>query len=222
MSGTVGIATRTTTEMIATTGSPADIAPPARVVAQGERVGLRPMTPGDRPALRRWANDPYLERMTGSEFLRAYRRAGDHPAFLDACLADPTQVIFVVVAGEDLEPVGLVRLFNVHRREGYAFLETIMADRRAVGRGCGIEAGKLICAWGLDILRLERIEAKVYEYNALSINALKRNGFHQEGVLRHAGFQGGERCDVLVFGILKEELEAQRRKESNPERYCFV
>ncbi len=208
--------------MIAAVGSQAEVAPHARVMAHGERVGLRTMTPADRPALRRWANNPFLERMTGSEFLRAYRRAGDHPAYLDACLADPTQVVFIVVSNEDREPVGLVRLFNIHRREGYAFLETIMADRRAVGRGYGIEAGKLICAWGLDVLRLERIEAKAYAYNVLSINALKRNGFRQEGVLRNAGLQGGERCDVLVFGILKEELEAQRRKEPNPERYCFV
>jgi len=193
-----------------------------RVVAHGERVWLRPLEPGDRSALRRWANDAFLERMAGSDFLRAYRRAGEHPSFLDACLADPTQVIFIVTAPEeDGELLGLVRLFNIHRREGYAFLETIIADRKALGKGCGVEAGKLICAWGLDVLALERIEAKVYEYNVLSINALRRNGFHQEGVLRQAGYQAGRRCDVIIFGILREELEARRQQEPNPERFCF-
>lgn len=194
-----------------------------RVVAHGERVWLRPLEPGDRSALRRWANDAFLERMAGSDFLRAYRRAGEHPSFLDACLADPTQVIFIVTeAEEDAEPLGLVRLFNIHRREGYAFLETIIADRKALGKGCGVEAGKLICAWGLDVLALERIEAKVYEYNVLSINALKRNGFQQEGVLRQAGCQAGRRCDVIIFGILRAELEARRQQEPNPERFCFA
>lgn len=194
-----------------------------RVVAHGERVWLRLLEPSDRSALRRWANDAFLERMTGSEFLRAYRRAGAHPSFLDACLADPTQVIFIVTAAaEDGEPLGLVRLFNIHRREGYAFLETIIAGRKALGKGCGVEAGKLICAWGLDVLALERIEAKVYEYNVLSINALKRNGFQQEGVLRKAGCQAGRRCDVLIFGILREELEARRQQEPHPERFCFA
>jgi ribosomal-protein-alanine N-acetyltransferase len=193
------------------------------VIARGERIWLRQLEAGDRPALRRWAHDAFLERMAGSDFLRAYRKAGEHPSFLDACLADPTQVIFIVTAPEeDGAPLGLVRLFNIHRGEGYAFLETIIADRGAIGKGCGVEAGKLVCAWGLDVLALERIEAKVYEYNVLSINALRRNGFQQEGVLRKAGYQAGRRCDVIVFGILREELEARRRLEPNPARFSFA
>jgi RimJ/RimL family protein N-acetyltransferase len=200
-----------------------DVGPGQRVVAHGERVWLRSVESGDRLALRRWAHDPFLERMAGSEFLQAYRRAGDKPSFLDTWLADPTQVIFMVTAPEeDGEALGLVRLFNIHRREGYAFLETIIADRRALGKGCGVEAGKLVCAFGLDVLTLERIEAKVYDYNVPSINALKRNGFQQEGVLRQAGCPAGHRCDVLIFGILREELEARRQKEPHPERYCFA
>ncbi len=215
--------TATKTDMTTAIDLQPEVSASPRVVAHGERVWLRPVEPSDRPYLRRWANDAFLERMAGSDFLRAYRRAGEHPSFLDACLADPLQVIFIVTeAAEDAEPLGLVRLFNIHRREGYAFLETIIADRQAIGKGCGVEAGKLICAWGLDVLALERIEAKVYEYNVLSINALKRNGFQQEGVLRQAGCQGGRRCDVVIFGILRAELEARRRQEANPQRFCFA
>ena len=194
-----------------------------QVIAKGERVALRALTYADRPLLQRWASDPALDYLAGSEFLRAYQRASEASVFIDTCLADPTQVVMIVMPAEGRpEPLGFVRLFNIHRGERYAFLETIIADRRAVGRGFGIEAGKLICAWGLDVLGLERIEAKVYAYNRLSINALKRNGFRLEGILRRAGFQDGRRCDMLVFGILREELEAQRQKESNPERFSFA
>jgi RimJ/RimL family protein N-acetyltransferase len=194
-----------------------------RVVARGERVWLRFPKPSDCWALRHWANDPFLERMAGSEFLRAYRRAASPLCFLEACRADPTQAAFIVTAPEEQgAPLGLVRLFNIHRHEGYAFLETIIAIRGDLGKGCGIEAGKLMCAWGLDILTLERIEAKVYDYNTPSINALKRNGFQQEGVLRQAGYQAGRRCDVIVFGILREELEARRQQEPHPERFSFA
>jgi RimJ/RimL family protein N-acetyltransferase len=110
-------------------------------------------------------------------------------------------------------PVGVVRLFNIHVREGYAFLETIMAERRAIRRGFGVEAGKLIAYYGVDVLALRRIEAKVYEYNVLSVNSLRRNGFRQEGVLRQAGYDGRRYWDVLVFGILKDEIEAVRKRD---------
>jgi RimJ/RimL family protein N-acetyltransferase len=63
------------------------------------------------------------------------------------------------------------------------------------------------------VLGLRRIEAKVYEYNVLSMNSLRRNGFRQEGVLRKAGFDGERYWDLVIFGILKEEIEAQRQKD---------
>jgi len=65
----------------------------------------------------------------------------------------------------------------------------------------------------VDVLGLRRIEAKVYEYNVLSANSLRRNGFHQEGLLRKAGYQDGRYWDVLVFGILKDEIDEQRKKD---------
>jgi RimJ/RimL family protein N-acetyltransferase len=196
---------------------------PSRVMAAGERVCLREPHSADQLLLEGWASDTFLERMAGSEFLRALRHVDNHdPAFLAGCQTDPTQVIMIVTEVESGKAIGYVRLFNIHRGDGYAFLETIIAEQPAARRGCGVEAGKLICAWGLDVLGLERIEAKVYDYNLLSINSLKRNGFRLEGVLRKATLREGQRCDVLVFGILREELEAQRRKEPNPQRFCFA
>src|SRR3989442_12510961 len=65
----------------------------------------------------------------------------------------------------------------------------------------------------MDVRGLRRIEAKVYEYNALSINTLKRNNCVQEGVLRKAAYHDGRYWDVFVFGILKEELEELRRRD---------
>jgi len=45
------------------------------------------------------------------------------------------------------------------------------------------------------------------------MNSLKRNGFTQEGVLRQAGFDGERYWDVVVFGILRPEIEKERQKD---------
>ena len=186
------------------------------VIARGTRVYLRTFTRQDLPHLASWVDNALLERMVGSEFLHAFKHNWDKaPSFHDAVLNDATQVVFMVEprAGDWTAPVGLVRLFNIHLFEGYAFLETIIADERALHRGYGVEAGKLIAYYGVDVLGLRRLEAKVYEYNVLSMNALRRNGFHQEGVLRQAGYDGARYWDVVVFGILGEEIEAVRRRD---------
>ena len=185
------------------------------VISRGTRVYLRTLTPADLEHLSAWVDDPFLERMVGSEFLQSYKHVWDKsPAFFEAVLTDPTQVVLVIEANRGwTKPVGVVRLFNIHLLEGYAFLETIITDPRAMKRGFGVEAGKLISYYGMDVLGLRRIEAKVYEYNTLSMNSLRRNGFRQEGVLRQAGFDGRRYWDLVIFGILKEEIESQRKKD---------
>jgi RimJ/RimL family protein N-acetyltransferase len=186
------------------------------VITRGTRVYLRTFTREDLRHLAAWVDDPFLERMVGSEFLHAFKHDWDKaPSFHDAVMNDATQVVLMVEArsGDWPAPIGLVRLFNIHLLEGYAFLETIIADERALRRGFGVEAGKLISYYGVDVLGLRRVEAKVYEYNVLSMNSLKRNGFHQEGVLRQAGYDGTRYWDVVVFGILRDEIEAVRRRD---------
>ncbi len=185
------------------------------VISRGTRVYLRTFTRADLAWLTEWVEDPYLERMVGSEFLHAFKHDWDKaPGFHDAVMNDPTQVVLIVEAYRGWsKPVGVVRLFNIHLLEGYAFLETIITDRRAIRRGYGVEAGKLVSYYGVDVLGVRRIEAKVYAYNVLSMNSLRRNGFHQEGVLRQAGFDGTRYWDVVVFGILKEEIDAVRKRD---------
>lgn len=196
-------------------GADGTAAPNGVVISRGTRVYLRTLIPKDLDLLSDWIEDPFLERMVGSEFLHAFKHVWDKaPAFYDAVLNDPTQVVFVVEANQGwTKPVGIVRLFNIHLLEGYAFLETIITDQRAIRRGFGVEAGKLISYYGVDVLGLRRIEAKVYEYNVLSMNSLRRNGFQQEGVLRKAWFDGERYWDVVVFGILKDEIDAVRRRD---------
>ncbi len=152
--------------------------------------------------------------MVGSEFLSLYKAYEKDASFYDAVLSDPTQIVLMVHTNEDpARPVGLVRLMNIHQAEGYAGIETIISDHKATRRGVGVQASRLIAYYGVDTIGLRRLEAKAYEYNPLSINTLKRNGFTQEGVLRKAAYRDGRYWDIIVFGILKHEIEEQRRKD---------
>jgi RimJ/RimL family protein N-acetyltransferase len=184
------------------------------VMTRNRCVYLRTLTPADLDHLSSWSDDPHLARMVGSELLQLYKDVYDKDAsFFEALLADPTQIVFIIMTYGSPEPIGLVRLFNIHQSEGYAGIETILADRRPRSRGYGVQASRLMAYYGADVLGLRRIEAKAYEYNPLSINTLKRNGFTHEGTLRKASWRDGRYWDILVFGLLREELEEQRRMD---------
>ena len=185
------------------------------IITRNRCIHLRTVTPRDLDHLSRWSEDMHLARMVGSELLQLYKDVYDKDeSFFDALLSDPTQIVLIVMANDGTpEPVGMVRLFNIHQSEGYAGIETILADRRPRWRGYGVQASRLMAYYGADVLGLRRIEAKAYEYNPLSVNTLKRNGFTHEGTLRKASWRDGRYWDILVFGILREELEEQRAKD---------
>src|SRR3989338_8827446 len=90
------------------------------------RFGLRPPSWEELAPFERWANDPLLEQMVGSQLLYRCRHLGPyHPDFAAQVLHDPTALTLLVLPlDEPPEPVGFVRLYNVQLAEAFAFLET--------------------------------------------------------------------------------------------------
>ena len=186
--------------------------------AATERLTLRAPTWDELPLFETWARDPLLDQMVGSDLLYHGRHLGAyHPDFVAAVLADPTALTAVVVPRGAERPVGFVRLYGICLPQQFGFLETAMASVASVRRAAwGIDASRLLLAYAVDTLGLQRIEAKVYAYNVLSANSLRHNGFKEEGVLRRARPYDGERWDIGVFSILADEMRAERRRERFP------
>jgi hypothetical protein len=184
------------------------------VISRGTRVYLRTFARRDLTWLTEWVEDPYLDRMVGSEFLHSFKHDWDKaPGFHEAVMNDPTQVVLMVEA---------YRAGRSRSASCGCSTSTCSRDMHSGNDHCrppcdparlwrrGRKADLVL--W-VDVLGIRRIEAKVYAYNVLSMNSLRRNGFHQEGVLRQAGFDGTRYWDVVVFGILKDEIEAVRKRD---------
>jgi RimJ/RimL family protein N-acetyltransferase/ABC-type transporter Mla MlaB component len=190
----------------------------AAFVTHTHRLGLRLPAPDDVDLFVRWAQDPLLDQMVGSELLYQCRHRGADRGAVRALLRhDPTALTFLV---EPLEPpfrtLGFVRMYGINLAQQYGFIEIAMTTVESVRHGWGVEAARLLVAWAHDVLGLRRVEAKVYEYNVLSVNALRRNGFQREGVLREARIYNGQRWNILVYSLLAEEMAAQRERERFP------
>jgi ABC-type transporter Mla MlaB component len=197
---------------------PASPDEPPSMLARTARIELRSPTWDDLELFGRWATDPLLEQMVGSELLYQVRHLGPyHPDSVGLILNDPTSLTLVVQPLAPARgPVGFVRLYQISLIQQFAFLETAVATAESVRRGWGVEASRIFMAYALDVLRLHRVEAKVYSYNVLSANSLKRSGCRLEGMLRQARVYDGQRWDIHIYGILDEEMRAQRRAEQYP------
>lgn len=72
------------------------------------------------------------------------------------------------------------------------------------GMGLATEAVKEVTRFGLDELKLHRIQATVMTENISSSKVLKKVGFAEEGVLKKYLF-GKEFHDTVMWAIVREE-----------------
>jgi len=70
---------------------------------------------------------------------------------------------------------------------------------------------------GLDFafydLNLNRVWAKIYEYNRKALGLIQYFGFKKEGVIRQSAYKNGKYVNEVILSILKDEYDNLERKE---------
>ncbi len=76
------------------------------------------------------------------------------------------------------------------------------------GRGLITEAGRAICDFGFDEVRLHRIELRAWVDNPASIRVAEKLGFTREGLLREASWARAGYQDMYIYGLLESDRKA--------------
>lgn len=161
-------------------------------------VLLRPLAPGDVPAITaacqdteipRWTMVPSpYERHHAEEFLAS----GEWD--LAICLADaPGSLLGCIGARPGDEAAGTVEL-------GY----WIAAPAR--GRGLAPAALALVAAWFLDECGYRRVELSIFPGNSASERVAAKAGFRFEGVAPSRHLRGGVPLDAIVWALTAEQV----------------
>jgi RimJ/RimL family protein N-acetyltransferase len=177
---------------------------PERPLTSGE-TSLRSWRDTDVAALVEACQDPEIARWTrvpasyGEADARFYLRQRH-----EAMLAGVTAPFAIVdsATGDLQGSISLMR-FDWHHARGEVGYWLAAPAR---GRGHATRAVRLICAWGFDALRLERIDLMAATGNPASQRVAERAGFVREGVLRSYMEGTYERQDMVSFGLLRGEL----------------
>ena len=110
----------------------------------------------------------------------------------------------IVSAGDGSELLGsisLMRLAWEHARGEVGY----WLAREARGHGHTTRAVGLICRWGFETLRLERIDLLAATGNPASQRVAERAGFTREAVLRSYMRGKDGRQDMVAFGLLADD-----------------
>jgi RimJ/RimL family protein N-acetyltransferase len=80
-----------------------------------------------------------------------------------------------------------------------------IGDEKNRSKGYGTEAIRLGIKYGFEVLNLNNIELKVYDFNERALNTYKKAGFKEYGRRRQAYYLNGKYHDVICMDILREE-----------------
>ncbi len=174
---------------------------PGSVFIEGDDVNLRTIEEEDLPFLQQAVNDPRVWRAIGWPHPV---NAAQEETFFEEQVCDREKVNLLVTVSE--EPVGIVSLQAFNHELGRAELGYWIAPEFH-DHGYGSEAAALLVTYGFDQRALNRIEARVFEFNDASQGLLESLGFTHEGTLRERQFVDGERQDVLWYGVLADEWD---------------
>lgn len=78
----------------------------------------------------------------------------------------------------------------------------------ARGRGVGNTVTLLLVEYLFATTEVDRIEAGTDLDNVPARRTLERAGFRAEGVIRGAQVRGGKRRDMVLYGLLRSDLDA--------------
>lgn len=107
----------------------------------------------------------------------------------------------------DGEAVGNVNLFvkqDIYRKTAEC---GIWLGEPYWGKGIGPVAMRELCKIGFHCLDIVRIYGSVMESNVRGQKMMKKAGFTHEGTMRKHGYKMGWSQDMLMYSILKEELD---------------
>ena len=138
----------------------------------------------------------------------------DEDAFLaeieraDAASHERGRFLLEADDGGRRRPAGSVAFELENRRSRIAALYGLMLHPDFRGRGLARAATEVFARHLIHRLGYHRVQLECYGYNERAIHHFARSGFVREGVRRKAYWRNGEWVDGVLFGLVREDLDA--------------
>ena len=121
----------------------------------------------------------------------------------------------MIIADKDRDRMlGTVVSFKPVFYQDSVELGYILYDMNARGKGIMPEAVALFVKYIFEWKNIHRIQIQVETLNIASRRVAEKSGFKHEGTLRHCLISRGKPVDMEIYGLTREDWEAQTT--SNP------
>lgn len=180
---------------------------------KGTKIVLRPIKDEDWTTIEQWGRDrdalwgPFQRfQLDHIPLLRqAYQKTG---------LITRDSGFLLVETTQEQEIVGYVRYSQIPYPDAdmpYPEIGFGIPHPNAQGKGYAKEAVRLLVNYLFAGYPVERIIAFTEQENVPAQRVMESVGFHQEGVLRHSIFRDGQWRNIVIYGILRDDVNAETK-----------
>lgn len=169
----------------------------------GKRIYLRKISETDvNEKYLGWLNDSeinkYLETRWGKQTFQSILE------FVKSKFNSDNEPLFAICTLEG-NHIGNIKLGPINPNHKSADVSLFIGEKEFWGKGYATEAITLITDYGFKTLNLNKLKAGAYAENLGSVNAFKKCGYLQEGLLRKQVISGEKLTDIILMGITAED-----------------
>lgn len=178
-------------------------------VLETERLRLRPLVVDDAPDVQGMAGEYDVAVTTGvmphpyPDGLAEEWIATTHTGYAEGRSAE-----FAITLRSDGRLLGVcgLRIEREHDRGEIGY----WIGKPFWGRGYATEAARILVDYAFRNRGLNRVEAWVFTHNSASVRVLTKAGLREEGLRRQYVKRFGVYRDVIPFGLVRDEFDADR------------
>ena len=122
---------------------------------------------------------------------------------------DKSMYYFAIRARDDNRLIGNAIVEDIEWPNGNCEIHLGIGSTDDRRKGYGTQALRMLLRFAFAEINMYRVTAHVPQYNEAAIALLKRFGFVEEVRRRQALARDGQRWDLFVFGLLKDEWQKQ-------------
>ena len=195
--------------------------PPSRVInifrklptIETERLILRKLTADDAGDVIEFRSDPEVARYLDWRIGADDKQQMETMFSIMELMGEQGKPIFWVMELKDTKKViGYCGVADWVKDSAAATITSILS-RDYWRKGYMTEAYKAIMPIMFDVIRLNKIKARIIVYNKASVGLFKSLGFKREARLREDSYIEGKYYDVYIYSLLRSEY-IQRYKKS--------
>jgi ribosomal-protein-alanine N-acetyltransferase len=178
---------------------------PVQPVLETDRLVLRPLRLEDAPRVAALADDRSIAEQTRLPFPYLPECAVNFIDSLPTEWKKERAAVFAICLKNDGAVVGTIGL-HVSPMDRSVAETGYWLGFDFHGNGYATEAARRVCGWGLSEWGLRRISACTHGGNVASERVLTKVGFAREGVQRAGVIRLGVVRDIVLWGLLRDEL----------------